>query len=140
MENLGSVSKEKPQDFGDLGSFGPTSIEIIPRRKISKGDWDRVVKESPDGWVFGLFEWQELILGVREWNLTDESFGLLLKGEYVGVVPLQFNPESRITGSSGWGGTGPILCGKLSQEGRANIMRQALSQCLKIAKKMAPRN
>jgi hypothetical protein len=52
------------------------------------GDWDRLVRDSPDGWAFSLSGWQRLILAVEEWQLRDHSFALCENERLVSVMPL----------------------------------------------------
>src|SRR3546814_13886117 len=67
-------------------------LHPVPRAEIPADEWDDVVQGSPDGWVFGLYGWQELILAVERWGLQDHRFALRENGRLVAVVPLQFSP------------------------------------------------
>lgn len=106
------------------------ALEAHPRAEITSADWDGIVTGSPDGWVFSLFSWQELILAVEQWGLEEFSFGLRENGKLVAVVPLQFNPHNGKMSSSGWGGSGPVLDGVLKGKARERVMQAALEQCL----------
>ena len=83
--------------------------------------------------MFSLFDWQELILSVNLWKLADYSFGLQLGGELVAVVPLQCDERSRTMGSSGWGGSGPVISAQSVVKARHKIMNAALEHSLQLA-------
>ncbi|WP_337996698.1 lipid II:glycine glycyltransferase FemX [Oleispirillum naphthae] len=106
----------------------------ISRAEISAAEWDGLVHGSPDGWVFSLFGWQDLILTVERWSLQEMSFGLRENGRLVAVVPLQFNPNNRRVSSSGWSGSGPVLDGSLSPAARDRILEAAIGHCLDRAR------
>src|SRR3546814_11204033 len=103
-------------------------LHPVPRAEIPADEWDDVVQGSPDGWVFGLYGWQELILAVERWGLQDHSFALRENGRLVAVVPLQFSPNGGVMASSGWGGAGPTLCGSLSDKARRRVMGAAVAR------------
>ncbi len=110
-------------------------ITYVARSEFSETEWDSIVLHSPDGWVFALYGWQELILGVPQWGLQDHSFAVALDGKIAAVVPLQFHPASRILGISAWGGCGPILSGKISDEHKPAILSKIYELCSEIAEK-----
>lgn len=95
---------------------------------------------SPDGWVFGLFDWQELILSINLWELTDYSFGLQLAGELIAVMPLQLDARSGAMGSSGWGGTGPIMRSDIDKSVRSQAIDLCIKQSLNISEKVSARH
>lgn len=105
------------------------TLSFIDRGKIQGDHWDRLVRGSPDGWVFALYGWQELILSVEEWRLADFSFGVLDNGDLVAVVPLQFNPGTEMLGLSAWGGCGPVLRGDISSAERARLLAEIYKRC-----------
>lgn len=111
------------------------TIQIIQRMNIAAPAWDEVVTSSPDGWVFSLYDWQDLILNVRQWGLVDFSFGLQEDGKFVAVIPLQFNPYNDTISSSGWGGSGPVLSNKLIGKNRKRVIQLALNHCEAEAKR-----
>lgn len=106
------------------------SSQFVARATLARVDWDTLVTASPDGWVFSLYGWQELILAVREWDLQDWSFGLHQGGQLIAVVPLQFNPHNRRIASSAWGGSGPVLHVSLQGKQRQRVMQQLLDECI----------
>lgn len=116
------------------------ALHSVPRAEVSADKWDAVVCNSPDGWVFGLYGWQELILAVQRWQLQDFSFALRENARLVAVVPLQFSPLSGIVASSGWGGTGPIIDGGLSDKARQRVMEAAVDYCIGVAKQCGARS
>ena len=108
-------------------------LTCTSRRDILSDNWDSVVLRSPDGWVFALYGWQELILGVRQWGLQDHSFAVSLEGKIAAVVPLQLHPANRILGISAWGGCGPILSGSVADEHRPAILSKIYETCSEVA-------
>jgi ubiquinone/menaquinone biosynthesis C-methylase UbiE len=86
-----------------------TLCQFIPAPSILPADWDRLVRASPDGWVFALSGWQRLILAVPEWGLVDASFGVHRGSRLIAVMPLQFQPSGGRLASSGWGLAGPVI-------------------------------
>ncbi len=107
---------------------------IVPRIEITPREWDDLVRHSPDGWVFSLWGWQELILNVPKWGLEDRSFAIRQRNELIGVVPLQFSASSRKMSSSGWGGSGPVLSNSLTDRQRQTLLRMALAHSEKLAR------
>ncbi len=110
------------------------ALQPVSRSDLGAAEWDALVQSSPDGWVFSLFGWQELILAVEKWGLEDYSFGLRENGKLVATVPLQFNPHNGRMSSSAWGGSGPVLAGALSGKNRQRVMQAALDRCLVLAR------
>lgn len=110
------------------------SRQFIPFCSALAAEWDRTVHGSPDGWVFGLSGWQRLILAVERWALRDHSFALRENGELAAVMPLQFNPASRLMTSSGWGGTGPIISGTRSGKVRERTLGLMLEHARELAR------
>jgi hypothetical protein len=110
------------------------SFEFIPRQQISRFQWDGLVSESPDGWVFSLWGWQELILQVPRWDLKDHSFGVVCAGSLVAVVPLEYCPNSRALLSSGWSGSGPVISKRFGPKQRQEIIKFIIEHCKEVAK------
>lgn len=111
------------------------SLEVISRAETMQADWDAVVCSSPDGWVFSLWGWQELIKAVETWKLEDHSFAFREGRRLLAVVPLQFNPSLGRMASTGWGGSGPIVDGRLSGKSRYKLMDRAIRHCIDLARK-----
>jgi hypothetical protein len=112
------------------------SLQIISRTGLTQNIWDELVSVSPDGWVFSLWGWQELILKVPKWNLKDHSFAVLDGGHLVAVVPLQYNAASEALLSSGWSGSGPVLSGSLEKKQRHTIIKYTIEHCLKVSERL----
>lgn len=95
-------------------------FEIGPSRaSVGTQAWNAVVEDSPDGWVWSLYEWLDVIENVQGWPLEDRSFTILRGDEVVAVVPLHLiRPERRME-ISGWGPTCPAIVGSLSPGDRA---------------------
>lgn len=110
------------------------SLEYISRHDIAPDEWDAVVKGSPDGWVFGLYGWQELTLAVPNWAYQDFSFGIREGGKLLAVVPLQYQAASRTMASNGWSGCGPMVSGALAGKFRSRVMQLAIDRCLGLAR------
>lgn len=103
-----------------------SALQIVARSEMAAADWNDVVEGSPDGWVFSLFGWQDLILAADKWGLEEFSFGLRENGKLIAEIPLQSNRHNRKISSSGWGGSGPVLHGSLVGKSRFRVMRAAL--------------
>jgi hypothetical protein len=96
--------------------------------------WDEVVNSSDDGWPFALSCWQRLIMDVREWGLSDSSFAVAERGKVVGIMPLQLHTASNVMGSSGWGGSGPVIVSGLSKKQRNRVMRIMFDHAQAVAR------
>jgi dTDP-4-amino-4,6-dideoxygalactose transaminase len=110
------------------------NMNTVSRQELSAVEWDAVVKASPDGWVFSLWGWQELIETVEPWALEDHSFAIREGRRLLAVVPLHYDPGSGRMASSGWGGSGPILDYRLDEKVRDNIMGRAIQHCIELAR------
>lgn len=108
------------------------TFTIAPRTDVATQEWDKLVRASPDGWVFSLWDWQELILGVSKWALRDRSFGIRERGALIAVVPLQYSPHTGKLMSSGWGGSGPVLSDTLSEKKRRQVLKTALDHAMAL--------
>ncbi|MGI9500848.1 MAG: lipid II:glycine glycyltransferase FemX [Geminicoccaceae bacterium] len=104
------------------------SIDDVPAE-----EWDELVQTSPDGWVFGLHGWQRLVADVEAWGFVDNGFGVYEGDRLQAVVPLHLQPSSNIAGSSGWGGSGPVIRGSLPPERRQQVFRAAVARMIEIA-------
>jgi hypothetical protein len=49
-------------------------------------------------------------------------------------VPLQYNPGSGRMASTGWGGSGPVIDGRLDGKARNNLMGRAIQHCINVAR------
>lgn len=108
-------------------------LEVVARAETTQADWDALVCSSPDGWVFSLWGWQELILQVLRWGLKDYSFGVMSAGRLIAVVPLQYSLNADALFSSGWGGSGPVLLGDITAKQREATLKFVLNHCVKLA-------
>lgn len=109
------------------------NLELRPLRPTIARKWDELVEASDEGWVFGLSGWQWLIVSVQEWGLVDYSFAVAQSGRLVAVMPLQHQPAAARLGSSGWGGTGPILAPELSRRERNRVVERIFDRVWEIA-------
>jgi len=96
--------------------------------------WDDLVRSSPDGWVFSLAGWQRLVTAVTEWGFIERGFGVMEGSRLRAVVPFHFRPEHRVSGSSGWGGSGPVIAGSLTGAARDAIFAAAVARMTELAK------
>lgn len=110
------------------------SFEVISRAETTRVEWDALINSSPDGWVFSLWGWQELILAVESWALEDYSFAIREGRRLLAVVPLQYYPGSCRMASTGWGGSGPVIDGRLGGSSRNNLMELAIKHCIELAR------
>jgi len=108
-------------------------MRILERQTVGKDAWDRLVGDSPDGWVFGLYDWQELVGAVDAWGIVDHGFAIEDGGVLCAVVPLGFSRSGRWLASSAWGGTGPILAAGLHPRHERKILRHAFAHIHQIA-------
>lgn len=109
-------------------------FDLVSRKDIKRSDWDNVVLHSPDGWVFSLWAWQEMIQAVEPWALEDHSFAFREGRRLLAVVPLHYHPGSNRVASTGWGGSGPVLDRQLKGKARNFLMAQAMSYCVELAR------
>ncbi|MBR1142370.1 lipid II:glycine glycyltransferase FemX [Bradyrhizobium sp. AUGA SZCCT0431] len=107
------------------------ALTVVSIAEIEPGDWDSLVRSSPDGWVFGLRGWQQLVIEIEPWGFQELGFGLVDGNELVAVMPLHFQPSSRVAASSGWGGAGPIVADGIAPARRASIIAEALGEAIK---------
>jgi len=110
------------------------SLEFVSRAETTQQEWDALVCSSPDGWVFSLWGWQELIEAVETWALEDHSFAFREGRRLLAVVPLQYNPSLGRMASTGWGGSGPIVDGRLSGKSRNKLMGRVIRHCIDLAR------
>ena len=108
-------------------------LNIVPISQIKPGEWDSLVRSSADGWVFGLYGWQQLVTEVEPWGFQQLGFGLADGSELVALMPLHFQPSSGIAASSGWGGAGPIVADEIEPARRAWIIAEALGEAIQRA-------
>jgi hypothetical protein len=121
-------------ETSDANGHIEMSLEVISRAETTQADWDALVCRSPDGWVFSMWGWQELILDVPKWDLKDHSFVVVSAGRFIAAVPLQYSPNSRTLLSSGWSGSGPVISERCRPKQRQEIIKFTINHCIEIAK------
>ncbi len=84
-------------------------MHFVGFNDIDPQEWDNFVLSSPDGWIFSLHCWQELIKAVRRWALAECSFAIKDGDRFLTIVPLQYSDADRTLSSSGFGSSGPIF-------------------------------
>lgn len=121
-------------ETSDANAHIEMSLEVISRAETTQADWDALVCRSPDGWVFSMWGWQELILAVEPWALEDHSFAIREGRRLLAVVPLQYHPGSGRMASTGWGGSGPVIDRRMAGKARNKLMEQAIKHCIDLAR------
>lgn len=113
----------------------PTSpFRIVPRSADIRSQWDELVRSSPDGWAWGLYDWQDVALSYERLGLQDRGFALASPAGLVAVMPLHVIPAERRLASSGFGVAGPMLVPGLSERHRRKILRAVFDAVLDIAR------
>jgi SAM-dependent methyltransferase len=84
-------------------------MKILSRATCGRMAWDDLVASSPDGWVWALWDWQELILAVPRWQLHDLSFAIVDGDAVVAAVPLQRSGARNVVSGTGFGLTAPVI-------------------------------
>ncbi len=114
-------------------------MKVLERRDIPPQQWDGVVQGSPEGFLFALSGWQEIIPPVKRWDLRDQGFGILHRGALAAVVPLHQRPDGALA-SSGWGWSGPVMRGDLSTAERREVMAAAMAELPRRARRLEARD
>lgn len=112
-----------------------SSFRILPRSPEIKSQWDDLVRRSPDGWVWGLYDWQDVALSYERLGLQDRGFALASPTGLVAIMPLHIIPAARRLASSGFGVAGPMLIAGLSERHRRKILTAVFDAVLDIARK-----
>ncbi len=95
--------------------------------------WDNLVHQSEDGWLFGLFSWQKMAVEVPQWGFEDYSFGVLEAGRWKAVMPLQLTMDGRLC-SLPMGASGPVVEPGISESEREGILAAIFDRTKRIAK------
>lgn len=85
------------------------ALRFLPRSPDLRERWDRLVHDSPDGWIWALYDWQDIVASIPAWGVVDHGFAVEESGDLLAVVPLGYWPNGARLESSGWGRTGPVL-------------------------------
>lgn len=110
------------------------SFSFPSLREIGNEAWNDLVFGSPDGWAFSLAEWQAIVTSVSEWAFVERGFGVAEGKRLLAVVPFHLRPEHSVAASSGWGGSGPVICASIVNEARARVLVAAIGHMEMIAK------
>ncbi len=110
-------------------------MRIVSRAECGREAWDGVVTASPDGWVWALWDWQDLILAVPRWQLAEASFAVMEQSTTLAAVPLQWSGDRQVLGCSGWGHTAPALAAGLSGSDRRATHDFLFAEIDRIARK-----
>lgn len=114
-------------------------MRIVERRDISPEDWDEVVRSSPGGFVFALWNWQEMILSVDRWRFEDTGYGVIFRGSLAAVVPLTRRVDGSLA-SSGWGWSGPVTRGDLSETDRRDVLTEVMAELPRRADRLGAKD
>lgn len=109
-------------------------LRIVRRADCGAEQWDRVVSTSPDGWAWALWDWQELILSVPRWQLSEAGFGVLEDDRLVAVVPLHWNGDRTRLSGSGFGLTSPALIADATPEERTRYLTHVFDHVRALAR------
>lgn len=96
-------------------------------------EWDKLVKNSPDGWPWALSNWRSTILNVDFWELQDLSFAISDGCELLAVMPLQYSRLSHRLESTGMSYCGPILSSNLGPKQRKKVLSSLFMHTEKLA-------
>lgn len=109
-------------------------FQIVPRSADIKSQWDALVRSSPDGWAWGLYDWQDVALSYERLGLQDRGFALSAPSGLVAVMPLHIIPAERRLASSGFGIAGPMLAPGLSERQRRKVLTALFDAVFEIAR------
>ncbi len=101
---------------------------LIPRRMVDTKRWDELVRTSPDGWVFALSCWLDMVQSVPQWGAEDLSFLVEENGRALAAVPLHRLAGGNTLASSGWGYTAPALAQDLAPVRQARLLAEIYEQ------------
>ena len=97
-------------------------------------EWDSLVYQSDDGWLFSLFDWQKAITAIPEWGLEEHSFAVFQDGKMVAAMPLSIRPGG-VVASTGWGMSGPVIAPGVHPGYRDKILKNIFRHVLDIGNK-----
>lgn len=107
-------------------------MDFVKLRPELAEQWDGVVSQSQDGWLYGLAAWQKTIVEVPQWGLDDQSFAAFDAGRLMGVMPLEMTSDGRLC-STPLGASGPIAAAGLSPGERETVMRAMIDHAREVA-------
>jgi lipid II:glycine glycyltransferase (peptidoglycan interpeptide bridge formation enzyme) len=108
------------------------TLEFIGLSDAVAGEWDRLVRGSPDGWADSLSAAQRMLVQVKEWQVTDHSFAVYQDGTLVAVMPLLSTALSNPV--AGISFTGPAVAGELSGDRRKKILAATFGKAKLVAR------
>ncbi|MEK9147653.1 MAG: peptidoglycan bridge formation glycyltransferase FemA/FemB family protein [Patescibacteria group bacterium] len=114
-------------------------MKIIPINEKYKKDWDNIVYNSDDAWLFHLYDWNTLI-NENVWQYKQLSFLIQFQNKIVGICPLFFKKQSKLKLlstnilSNGFGPSGLALDNKLNKIQRNKAQDIILKHISSIAK------
>ena len=102
-----------------------SNCQIVPKSNVSRDDWDLLVTESPEGWLYQTDKWIEL---AGHWGSKSNSFGVRTNsGKLIAAFPLYrddivlrklFRIKRLYTGLSG-----PVMASDLNEMTRKRIWK-----------------
>lgn len=94
-------------------------------------EWDNIVYNSDEAWLFHLYDWIKHIEKV--WDLKPKNFLIEHDGKIIGIFPLLMDKNSNIFKSTPMGAAGPALKNGLNPSFHRNVMKQVYEDIRTIA-------
>ena len=114
-------------------------MKIVSINKKYKKDWDNIVYNSDDAWLFHLYDWNTLV-NENVWKYKQLSFLIKDKKNIIGICPLFLKEHKKFhffnikTLSNGFGPSGLALDNRLNQIQKNNAQAIILKYISNIAK------
>ncbi len=106
-------------------------MKFLTLNSVIVEEWDHLVLNSPDGWVFSLTKWITMI--TRVWSLEDFSFAVKENGKIVAVMPLSRLPGANKFVSTGFGYGGPCIVKGIGEKHRNRLIHDCLEHTIELA-------
>ncbi|MDD2890556.1 MAG: peptidoglycan bridge formation glycyltransferase FemA/FemB family protein [bacterium] len=110
-------------------------MRFIPLGPSLREEWDKIVYNSDDAWMFHLYDWITLIERIPEWNLAPENFLVEHEGKIVAIFPLQMRSHTKELLSTGMGPAGHAIRNDVKHKDRENILKETYEYIKNIAYK-----
>jgi dTDP-4-amino-4,6-dideoxygalactose transaminase len=107
-------------------------MRFVPLSPELAEQWDALVYQSPDGWLYGLSSWQQMFAGIADWGFEDHSFAVFQGEDLVAVLPLHKRSDGVLV-SSAMGASGPVLRAGMHPGHREKLQRAIFSRVGEIA-------
>ncbi|MDD2890557.1 MAG: peptidoglycan bridge formation glycyltransferase FemA/FemB family protein, partial [bacterium] len=110
-------------------------MKFLKLESSLKEEWDKIVQNSDDAWIFHLYDWITMIERIPEWNLKPENFLVEHEGEIVAIFPLQMRRHTRGLLSTGMGAGGHAIRNNVESNVKDNIKKAMYKHIEEIAYK-----